>query len=152
MPPPSGSLKCPQTNQDKLDVIQSKALTITTGCHLKAAVSQFTAETGVLPIPARDYYSHFSAALRRRWFTSWQNIVTNKLRAVKDCFSLEYLLSTESVPWSHSATTTYWTHAADAPTSSEPPLCNDYFVPLMVCLFLTECPTHMEILWIRWCP
>ena len=35
------------------------------------------------------------------------------------CFSLDYLLSTESVPWSHSVPAMHWTHTADAPTSSK---------------------------------
>ena len=53
-------------------------------------------------VPARDYYSHFSAALRRRWLTSrmkklkihsnaggsWQNIGTSKLRASNALFLL----------------------------------------------------------------
>ena len=33
-------------------------------------------------LPARDFYSHFSASLRHRWLTSWQNIASNKLRTV----------------------------------------------------------------------
>ena len=46
-------------------------------------------------LPERDYYSHFSAALRNQWLASWQNIDTNKLRTVKNSVSAEYLLSKE---------------------------------------------------------
>ena len=37
---------------DKLEMIQNKAQRITTGCPLKAAVSPFRAETGVIPLRA----------------------------------------------------------------------------------------------------
>ena len=100
---------------------------------------------------ARDYYSHFSAALRRRWLTSKQNIGTNKLRAVKDSVSpLKFLLLTESVPWSHSVVTTYWTHASDAPTSSA-----RWWVSSLFCDsdgVSHPYDTAGEILWIGWCP
>ena len=41
-------------------------------------------QQGLLFISKRDYYSHFPAAVVRRWLISWQDIATNKLRAVKD--------------------------------------------------------------------
>ena len=40
------------THLDKLEVIQNKALRISTGCHQKAASSHLRAETGALPLRA----------------------------------------------------------------------------------------------------
>ena len=39
-------------------------------------------------LPARDYYAHFSAALRRWWHLSWQTAGPNKLRSIKNSISV----------------------------------------------------------------
>ena len=100
-------------------------------------------------LPARDYYAHFSAALRRRWHLSWQATGPNKLRSVKNSISV----------WGTSCRANRYSEVVLARirightkltheylmTQGPPPYCGNCLVPLTICHILTECPDHLEL-------
>ena len=89
----------------------------------------------------------FLSSAPTRWLTLRQNIGTNKLRAFKDSVSAWSTSCRQNrfhkVILSRLRIGHTWLTHQHLLRGHEPPLCNDCFVSLTVCHFLTECPTHI---------